>query len=80
MNRGSYDMLADLIERFVASMRPRFMNRGSLNTILARLLNPSGFNEAPIHESGKSIGQGLDEKSGPAASMRPRFMNRGSAF
>ena len=36
-----------------ASMRPRFMNRGS-HAMLAQVIceNP-GFNEAPIHESGK---------------------------
>ena len=36
-----------------ASMRPRFMNRGSSSWV--RIGDPSSlrFNEAPIHESGK---------------------------
>ena len=35
-------------------MRPRFMNRGSKPAARNRLTRSSGFNEAPIHESGKS--------------------------
>ena len=34
-------------------MRPRFMNRGSKLRINARRPDLYGFNEAPIHESGK---------------------------
>ena len=79
MNRGSVITgPLDLLAFDIASMRPRFMNRGS-----SALGGPSahcgqGFNEAPIHESGKCpalvhIGLCLH------ASMRPRFMNRGSA-
>ena len=53
------------------------MNRGSP---LRRETDPtlsSGFNEAPIHESGKCPAQ---QPPSPyvVASMRPRFMNRGS--
>ena len=40
----------------VASMRPRFMNRGSYFWTLAFFQLIHGFNEAPIHESGKSEG------------------------
>ena len=54
MNRGS------VVERFdealgclLASMRPRFMNRGSMLCLLLLDGRDSGFNEAPIHESGK---------------------------
>ena len=36
-----------------ASMRPRFMNRGSLRRLIQATNPPSSFNEAPIHESGK---------------------------
>ena len=58
-------------------MRPRFMNRGSTCSTGANCVTGSGFNEAPIHESGKS---GYVESDALAftASMRPRFMNRGS--
>ena len=35
-------------------MRPRFMNRGSANEKGYTYILVSGFNEAPIHESGKS--------------------------
>ena len=54
MNRGSADGLLDLRgQGSRASMRPRFMNRGS---DVAHVNVPFGsprFNEAPIHESGK---------------------------
>ena len=36
-----------------ASMRPRFMNRGSVELIVRVQRIWLGFNEAPIHESGK---------------------------
>ena len=38
----------------------------------------SGFNEAPIHESGK-FAVLVNDLFGQRASMRPRFMNRGSS-
>ena len=53
------------------------MNRGSHGGHPAKEAGQYGFNEAPIHESGKcdplhgNITIGI-------ASMRPRFMNRGS--
>ena len=34
-------------------MRPRFMNRGSILKMVLIMPWTSGFNEAPIHESGK---------------------------
>ena len=34
-------------------MRPRFMNRGSHVSLLSITHDHHGFNEAPIHESGK---------------------------
>ena len=44
-----------------ASMRPRFMNRGSLPSPRCVICpKPICFNEAPIHESGKYA----DEESG----------------
>ena len=54
MNRGSgeQDVLAQ--DRVDASMRPRFMNRGSMVRVVRRGEPELGFNEAPIHESGKS--------------------------
>jgi len=54
------------------------MNRGSQEAFELTELAKTGFNEAPIHESGKS-GSGVGLPVGcPGASMRPRFMNRGS--
>ena len=53
MNRGS-DLLAfDGDLQFLASMRPRFMNRGSQQYAQHPCERFYGFNEAPIHESGK---------------------------
>ena len=77
MNRGSMYVSRKLGISFDASMRPRFMNRGSRTAHLGHPLHVSasmrprfmnrgskvggatasgtgkGFNEAPIHESGK---------------------------
>ena len=79
MNRGSYSVLAARQTRLApASMRPRFMNRGS-EPRCPGTVPGWGFNEAPIHESGK-YGRRFGRKPAAAwASMRPRFMNRGSA-
>ena len=54
MNRGSEVVVADLSGHGQASMRPRFMNRGSQGVIVHARAFTLGFNEAPIHESGKS--------------------------
>ena len=53
MNRGSQVArhLRSLAAR--ASMRPRFMNRGSESILRSDLARARSFNEAPIHESGK---------------------------
>ena len=53
MNRGSelQDSRASL--QRTTSMRPRFMNRGSIVDALAPEAESHDFNEAPIHESGK---------------------------
>ena len=48
----SRDMLEDG-RLTAASMRPRFMNRGSIMLWAHSSGRSSGFNEAPIHESGK---------------------------
>ena len=78
MNRGSDLDYGYAPGVFLASMRPRFMNRGSCARLWTPDRSPSGFNEAPIHESGKC--QGACGRGGAgAASMRPRFMNRGSS-
>ena len=37
-------------------MRPRFMNRGSRDAEHRIVIHVRGFNEAPIHESGKWVG------------------------
>ena len=41
------------ISAATASMRPRFMNRGSPEDAIHHGLEVVRFNEAPIHESGK---------------------------
>ena len=53
MNRGSDDLDVAGVLFLMASMRPRFMNRGSadIRRFLQEILQ--SFNEAPIHESGK---------------------------
>ena len=54
MNRGSLGPRHRIEEHQIASMRPRFMNRGSaVRHPPARTMLGDRFNEAPIHESGK---------------------------
>ena len=53
------------------------MNRGSADGRPVQCYIVRGFNEAPIHESGKCRLQALNDGV-LGASMRPRFMNRGS--
>jgi len=54
MNRGSaLDQAAGGYQPLLASMRPRFMNRGSCVIPMTSAASLTGFNEAPIHESGK---------------------------
>ena len=77
MNRGSADRHGSPERARPASMRPRFMNRGSSPRRSAAGSRASGFNEAPIHESGKCKKITWPGQATPA-SMRPRFMNRGS--
>ena len=102
MNRGSWTVGANTRRIKAASMRPRFMNRGSTHrglrsgdrtkvaSMRPRFMNrgseefhehpdewPRGFNEAPIHESGKYPAAEPPSRL-IVASMRPRFMNRGS--
>ena len=54
MNRGSGLPLAPRDVDRLASMRPRFMNRGSQKFAVNMAPKQQCFNEAPIHESGKS--------------------------
>ena len=51
---GKYPRVAVDEHHLVPSMRPRFMNRGSLDVEDPQVTFASAFNEAPIHESGKS--------------------------
>ena len=53
MNRGSDFAFAKRIFAHEASMRPRFMNRGSPSGCGPAKPTDPRFNEAPIHESGK---------------------------
>ena len=54
MNRGSDRVDRGITPGFRASMRPRFMNRGSERSLADEQALKQCFNEAPIHESGKS--------------------------
>ena len=53
MNRGSLGGTKRHERRRGASMRPRFMNRGSATAREVATAPGRRFNEAPIHESGK---------------------------
>ena len=53
MNRGSQTCSVPSARKRSASMRPRFMNRGSCAERKGSRIGGIGFNEAPIHESGK---------------------------
>ena len=53
MNRGSPVVVDRFCGRFEPSMRPRFMNRGSVQYDVQGNPYCPSFNEAPIHESGK---------------------------
>ena len=54
MNRGSRGTDGGGVRAVdVASMRPRFMNRGSSRSLRGEAARFGCFNEAPIHESGK---------------------------
>ena len=53
MNRGSPHVHGRRVDSPEASMRPRFMNRGSDQAASGTGQRRLGFNEAPIHESGK---------------------------
>ena len=57
MNRGSDEASQPEAATPEASMRPRFMNRGSYDLGMDKYQVQIGFNEAPIHESGKSAFQ-----------------------
>ena len=78
MNRGSRRLTVASLPEGYASMRPRFMNRGSHQPASLGRRCHRRFNEAPIHESGKSGLAGVRALGRAIASMRPRFMNRGS--
>ena len=54
MNRGSTVLYTRPQTSAIASMRPRFMNRGSIDCYTNLSGGKQRFNEAPIHESGKS--------------------------
>ena len=53
MNRGSELHQNLRVDLGLASMRPRFMNRGSARPLTCTGRDRPCFNEAPIHESGK---------------------------
>ena len=57
---GKCQPQSGLIRAYPASMRPRFMNRGSRTPMASRGMDATRFNEAPIHESGKSTAQAQD--------------------
>ena len=55
MNRGSTPSESPPDSLDSPSMRPRFMNRGSGHRVRSLHALACPFNEAPIHESGKSM-------------------------
>ena len=65
MNRGSPGVVDSDVFVLLASMRPRFMNRGSPNMFEPKSLGCVCFNEAPIHESGKSRPHSWGEANQP---------------
>ena len=78
MNRGS-DPLQDLDQVLgVASMRPRFMNRGSQRGAAGRRGGLRDASMRPRFMNRGSEALEYEDKSPSFASMRPRFMNRGS--
>ena len=62
---------------YVASMRPRFMNRGSLGIVMPQITNTFASMRPRFMNRGSAA---PSSKCQPLrrASMRPRFMNRGS--
>ena len=64
MNRGSAARMDQTGNETMASMRPRFMNRGSGVGGRVRAERATRFNEAPIHESGKSAEDMVDNLRG----------------
>ena len=78
MNRGSVDSMAEKAKRAVdASMRPRFMNRGS-EDILSVLSESQQASMRPRFMNRGSVRVDASDEDRLLASMRPRFMNRGS--
>ena len=71
MNRGSTALRTSLPLDDRASMRPRFMNRGSEPTSAAMATYSRRFNEAPIHESGKCARSPVDPRSTPGFNEAP---------
>ena len=78
MNRGSLDTNTSQITTTTASMRPRFMNRGSgLGPMVVRGLDVASMRPRFMNRGSSDSQAGIPCER--AASMRPRFMNRGSA-
>ena len=71
MNRGSLVEPPDEALQLDASMRPRFMNRGSAGRLESTHPRVCRFNEAPIHESGKLRGHGLGRYAAPRFNEAP---------
>ena len=80
MNRGSVSEYRISAMDDLASMRPRFMNRGSPTGLRALHSNGCLASMRPrFMNRGSLVGRRAPPR-GRRASMRPRFMNRGSAF
>ena len=78
MNRGSDADLGDLLPALShASMRPRFMNRGSIADWLRGGIDARASMRPRFMNRGSQAHRDA-HRGGFRASMRPRFMNRGS--
>ena len=71
MNRGSTGRSERHLRHQQASMRPRFMNRGSGESLCLHSDVLESFNEAPIHESGKYVRSGFEKRTGPGFNEAP---------
>ena len=80
MNRGSADdVVGPGLDQRPASMRPRFMNRGSTARLEHPLLKEQASMRPRFMNRGSVKRHGSDARR-VHASMRPRFMNRGSTI
>ena len=78
MNRGSAGRSVSQDGESTASMRPRFMNRGSERSVLPERSERDTASMRPRFMNRGSVSRAVVGRIEVGASMRPRFMNRGS--